>query len=57
MRFCHINDLSARNSLFMQLALMFGSTCCHEGLVDTIDAAPVTCVTVRDISVTTTYFT
>ena len=41
----------------MQLALMFGSTCCHQGLVDTINAAPVTCVTVRDISVTTTYFT
>ena len=57
MRFCHINDLSARNSLFMQLALMFSSTCCHEGLVDTIDAAPVACVTVRDSCVTTTYFT
>ena len=57
MRFCHINDLRVRNSLFMHLALMFGSTCCHEGLVDTFDAAPVTCVTVRDSSVTTTYFT
>ena len=53
MRFCHINDLRVRNSLFMHLALMFGSTGCHEGLVDTFDM----CVTVRDSSATTTYFT
>ena len=41
----------------MHLALMFGSTGCHEGLVDTFDTAPVMCVTVRDSSATTTYFT
>ena len=57
MRFCHINDLRVRNSLFMHLALMFGSIGCHEGLVDTFDTAPVTCVTVRDSSATTSYFT
>ena len=57
MRLRHINDLRVRNSLFMHLALMFGSTGCHEGLVDTFDAAPMTCVTVRDSSADETFFT